>query len=461
MKIFKSLNGTLNKMGGNYSLVEYPSSNPVKEPFLKRPFDVLFSFLGLVVLFPAGVIVAIAIYIEDGLPILFSQVRLGENGRKFKIYKFRSMIKDAEQNTGPVWAYKKDHRITKVGDFLRRTKLDELPQLFNILRGDMSFVGPRAERPELVSEFRKMIPGFDYRLRVKPGLTGIAQVYGNYNTHPRNKLRYDTVYINNESFWLDIKLIFATIWFTVEKTFLMDPRSHIAEAFRTIRTSLLLSTPGKPPRSILITSCFPAEGKTTVSINLASSFAQAGSKVLLLEADLRRPRIGNVLGNNGYGLSSYLTGNASLEDVVTHGEIPNMFVLPVGPIPINPAELLGSVQMKELIDILVKEYDYIIVDGPPALGFVDSHILSSLVDGVAVVVRAGKTPRTSIRDLIEKLWNLRANFLGVIVNGIELNQNSYYYKSYNYYYGEGEEKKKIAPVKAKVKNAQDDIGKTI
>jgi len=247
----------------------------------------------------------------------------------------------------------------------------------------------------------------------------------------------------------------------VEKTFLMDPRSHIAEAFRTIRTSLLLSTPGKPPRSILITSCFPAEGKTTVSINLASSFAQAGSKVLLLEADLRRPRIGNVLGNNGYGLSSYLTGNAGLEDVVTHGEIPNMYVLPVGPIPINPAELLGSSQMKELIDILTQEYDYIIVDGPPALGFVDSHILSSLVDGVAVVVRAGKTPRTSIRDLIEKLWNLRANFLGVIVNGIELNQNSYYYKSYNYYYGENEEKKKIAPVKAKVKNARDDIGKTI
>lgn len=247
----------------------------------------------------------------------------------------------------------------------------------------------------------------------------------------------------------------------VEKTFLMDPRSHIAEAFRTIRTSLLLSTPGKPPRSILVTSCFPAEGKTTVSINLASSFAQAGSKVLLLEADLRRPRIGNVLGNNGYGLSSYLTGNAVLEDVVTHGEIPNMFVLPVGPIPINPAELLGSSQMKELMDTLTQEYDYIIVDGPPALGFVDSHILSSLVDGVAVVVRAGKTPRTSIRDLIDKLWNLRANFLGVIVNGIELNQNSYYYKSYNYYYGENEEKKKIAPVKPKTKNAQDDIGKTI
>lgn len=213
MKVFKAFNGTLNKIAGNYSLVEY-SSGPVKEPFLKRSFDILFSFLGLVVSLPVCILVAIAIYIEDGLPILFSQVRLGENGRRFKIYKFRSMIKNAEQGTGPVWAYKKDHRVTRVGDFLRRAKLDELPQLFNILIGDMSFVGPRAERPEFASEFRKIIPGFDSRLRVKPGLTGIAQVYGNYNTHPRNKLRYDTLYINNESFWLDLKLIFATLWYT-------------------------------------------------------------------------------------------------------------------------------------------------------------------------------------------------------------------------------------------------------
>ncbi len=220
----------------------------------------------------------------------------------------------------------------------------------------------------------------------------------------------------------------------VEKSFLMNPRSQISEAFRTIRTSLLLSTPGQAPRAILVTSCFPSEGKTTVSINLASSFAQAGNSVILLEADLRRPRISKILDKHHQGLSNYLTGNATLDEVIRDGEIPNLSVITVGPIPVNPAELLGSFQMKELIDTLKERYDYVIVDGPPALGFVDSHILSNLVDGVSVVVRAGKTPRESIRELIDRLWNLRANFLGVIVNGIEQNTSGYYYyKTYDYY----------------------------
>jgi len=228
----------------------------------------------------------------------------------------------------------------------------------------------------------------------------------------------------------------------VEKSFLLDPRSHIAEAFRTIRTSIMLSTPGHTPQTILVTSCFPSEGKTTVSINLASSFAQAGSKVLLLEADLRRPRIGNILQSNGKGLSSYLTGNSSLDEVIKDSDLPNLSVLSVGALPVNPSELLGSEQMRDLIQRLKDEFEYIIVDGPPSLGFVDAHLMSNIVDGVAVVVRAGSTPRKSIRELIDKLNSIRANFLGIIINGIELNQSGYYYKSYSYYYGGNEEDSK-------------------
>ncbi len=186
----------------------------IKVPFLKRPFDFLLSLIGLVVSFPLWIIIGLAIWLEDGRPIFYSQTRLGKNGREFRLLKFRSMIKDAEQQTGPVWANREDHRITKVGRFIRSTALDELPQLLNILKGDMSFVGPRAERPEITDEVTKEIPGFKTRLLIRPGLTGIAQVYGNYNTPPRNKLRYDLLYIKNQSFLLDIKLILISFWIT-------------------------------------------------------------------------------------------------------------------------------------------------------------------------------------------------------------------------------------------------------
>lgn len=183
-------------------------------PFLKRPFDFLLSLTGLVVSFPLWVIIVAAIWLEDGRPIFYSQIRVGKGGKEFKVFKFRSMIKNAEQQTGPVWANKEDYRITKIGKFIRRTALDELPQLLNILKGDMSFVGPRAERPEIVKEILKEIPGFNTRLLVHPGLTGLAQVYGNYNTSPRNKLRYDFLYIKDQSFLLDVKLFLISFWKT-------------------------------------------------------------------------------------------------------------------------------------------------------------------------------------------------------------------------------------------------------
>ena len=211
--MFKSYHHNVNKIGETHNMTDL-GMEKIKEPFFKRSFDFVLSLVGLELSFPIWIIVAIAIYLEDGEPVIFAQTRLGEGGKEFKIFKFRSMIKDAEAKTGPVWAYREDYRITKVGKFLRKTKLDELPQLINIFLGQMSFVGPRAERPELFNEFKKIIPGFDYRLCVRPGLTGVAQVYGHYNTHPKNKLRYDMLYIYNRSFTLDLKLILASLWYT-------------------------------------------------------------------------------------------------------------------------------------------------------------------------------------------------------------------------------------------------------
>jgi len=189
-------------------------TNSIKSYSLKRYFDFVLAAFGLIISLPIWVLVALAIWVEDGNPILYRQIRLGKGGREFNLFKFRSMIKNAEQQTGPVWASKDDHRVTKIGSFLRRTALDELPQLLNILKGDMSFVGPRAERPELANEIESQIPRFNLRLLVRPGLTGLAQVHGKYNTHPRNKLRFDLLYINNQSFFLDIKLILLSFWIT-------------------------------------------------------------------------------------------------------------------------------------------------------------------------------------------------------------------------------------------------------
>jgi len=175
------------------------SKEEIKEPILKRPFDIFLSSIGIILSLPLWPLIAIALKIEDGGPIFYSQYRMGKRGRIFKILKFRSMNHNAEEDTGPVWAGENDHRVTKVGKILRATAMDELPQLLSILKGDMSFVGPKAERPELVNDFVKDIPNFNDRLLVRPGLTGIAQVYGRYDTPPKNKLRYDLIYIKTKA----------------------------------------------------------------------------------------------------------------------------------------------------------------------------------------------------------------------------------------------------------------------
>ncbi|RBP02778.1 sugar transferase [Rossellomorea aquimaris] len=178
--------------------------------FMKRFVDILLSTIGLLIGLPIVFLTSIAIRIESKGNPFFTQERSGLNGTSFKIYKLRSMRIDAEKN-GPQWAQKNDNRVTKVGKFIRKTRIDELPQLINVFKGDMSIFGPRPERPIFVEQFAKEIPGFEKRLLVKPGLTGWAQVNGGYDITPEEKLKYDLYYIENMSPSLDIKIIFKTL----------------------------------------------------------------------------------------------------------------------------------------------------------------------------------------------------------------------------------------------------------
>ena len=185
---------------------------PVKwyYPFVKRTIDILCAALALVVLSPVLLIVAIAIKAYDKGPVFYKQIRLTKGHKKFEIYKFRSMIINAEKG-GARLAAQNDSRITPVGKVIRATRIDELPQLINILKGDMAIVGPRPERPEIESQYLEELPEFGLRLQVKAGLTGYAQVFGKYNTMPLDKLKLDLLYINQRSLLLDLKLILYTV----------------------------------------------------------------------------------------------------------------------------------------------------------------------------------------------------------------------------------------------------------
>lgn len=178
--------------------------------FVKRLMDIILSAIGLLCLFVPMVIIGILIKMDSKGPAIFSQERLGKNGKPFKIYKFRSMILEAEAN-GPKWADVDDQRCTKLGRMLRKSRLDELPQLYNILVGNMSIVGPRPERECFYLEFEKYIPGFKNRMAVTPGLTGHAQVNGGYSLLPEEKIIYDMEYIANRSLKMDLKCIWKTI----------------------------------------------------------------------------------------------------------------------------------------------------------------------------------------------------------------------------------------------------------
>jgi exopolysaccharide biosynthesis polyprenyl glycosylphosphotransferase len=177
----------------------------------KRLFDIAFSLIGLLLFLPFMLVISAVVEFSTVGPIFYRQLRVGLNGKAFYPVKFRTMFDDAERDLGPVMATAGDQRITPVGRWLRALRLDELPQMINVLKGEMSFVGPRPERPFFVEQFCKDIPEYHFRLKVKPGITGLAQVQGNYNTDAADKLRYDLFYLRNYSMLLDLQIIFQTL----------------------------------------------------------------------------------------------------------------------------------------------------------------------------------------------------------------------------------------------------------
>jgi capsular exopolysaccharide synthesis family protein len=217
----------------------------------------------------------------------------------------------------------------------------------------------------------------------------------------------------------------------------IEKHSPLAEAYRHLRTSILLSTAGRPPRTLLITSSMPSEGKTTTAVNTAMSLAQTGAKVLIVDADMRRPRLQSIFNlNNDHGLSALLSrefSEAEVESAVHHDEESGLFIITAGPLPPNPAELLGSEQMLKLINTVTPNFTHVVIDSPPIAAFTDGVLIATMVDGVLLVVHSGKSSRKVVARARKLLHDVGARMIGVVLNKVEAaGSNSYYY--YHGYY---------------------------
>lgn len=243
----------------------------------------------------------------------------------------------------------------------------------------------------------------------------------------------------------------------VELITFRHPKSILSEAYRSIRTSILLSFSEKPPKTIVFSSPNPAEGKTTTLINTAIALSQLGAQVIIIDADMRKPRVHQVFEQgNGTGLSTFLSGHASLGSLIKKSHIPNLYCISAGPIPPNPSELLGSNLFKKMLQSLGEKFDQIIIDSPPILGFTDSIILSASVEGVILVVSGGKTPKETLKRAKEALLQVNAKILGVVINRVNIEGYDYkdYYYRYSYYQSYyGREGKKELPYRINRKTA--------
>ncbi|HJQ34106.1 MAG TPA: polysaccharide biosynthesis tyrosine autokinase [Pyrinomonadaceae bacterium] len=222
-----------------------------------------------------------------------------------------------------------------------------------------------------------------------------------------------------------------------------DVRSPVSEAYRHLRTSLLLSTAGQPPKTILVTSSQPSEGKTTTAVNIATMLAQTGADVLLIDCDLRRPRVHAHFGlPNSRGVTNYLSGDTNVEALIqTYDRVPNLKVISSGPVPPNAAELLGSDEMRKFLYTLSEQFTHVVIDSPPAISFTDASILSTMVDGVMLVVHGGRTSRAVARRARQQLQDVGAHLFGIVLNNVKLEgSNLYDYGAYYAgYYADDEE----------------------
>ena len=216
-----------------------------------------------------------------------------------------------------------------------------------------------------------------------------------------------------------------------------------SEAYRMLRTTVMLSTAGRPPKTMLFTSGEPGDGKTTTIYNTAIAFTQLNAKVIIVDCDMRKPKVhklAQVARNKQRGISTWLSGYGSLKEMIVPTSVPNLSILPCGPIPPNPSELISSQQMRELLVILAKHYDFILVDSPPVVTVTDPIILSTLVDGVIVVTKSGKSKGEMIRRATQELQTVGSKVLGVVLNDYnqqEEGYDNYMYYRYNYNYSEG------------------------